>query len=175
MVRIRMMAAGDIEAVSGIRVRGWQAAYAGIVPQGFLDAMDVAEDAAARREFFAKSAGRVHNLVAVGATADGGEEVVGWASLGPYRGEEAGPEVGELYALYARTDRIGTGVGRALTAAACARAAELGHGRLLLWVLADNARGRRFYARAGFAPDGAETVHECDGVPLREVRYARAV
>ncbi|SFE01122.1 Acetyltransferase (GNAT) family protein [Actinacidiphila alni] len=66
-------------------------------------------------------------------------------------------------------------MGRALTAAACARAAELGHGRLLLWVLADNARGRRFYARAGFAPDGAETVHECDGVPLREVRYARAV
>jgi GNAT superfamily N-acetyltransferase len=169
MVRIRVMTEADVEAVSAIRVRGWQSAYVGIVPQRYLDGLDVARDAAGRREFFARSAGRVHNLVAV--AEDG--TLVGWASLGPHRGEDDIPGAGELYALYARPDRVGTGVGRALISAVLARAGELGWRRVLLWVLADNARARRFYALAGFAPDGAETVDDCDGVPLREVRYGR--
>jgi L-amino acid N-acyltransferase YncA len=169
MVHIRVMTGADIHAVSTIRVRGWQSAYVGIVPQCYLDKMSVTRDAAERRRFFAKSGGRVHNLVA--ESADG--ELVGWASLGPYRSQEFPAGVGELYALYARPDRIGTGVGRALITAAVDRATELGWDRLLLWVLAENARARRFYAAAGFAPDGAETVDDCDGVPLRELRYAR--
>jgi RimJ/RimL family protein N-acetyltransferase len=37
-------------------------------------------------------------------------------------------------------------------------------GRLLtLWVLAENQQARDFYARLGFAPDGAETTHEGSG------------
>jgi L-amino acid N-acyltransferase YncA len=153
MVRIRVMTKADVEAVSTIRVRGWQTAYVGIVPQCYL----------------AKSAGRVHDLVA--ETPDG--ELVGWASLGPYRSQEFPAGVGELYALYARPDRVGTGVGRALITAAMTRGTELGWDRLLLWVLAENARARRFYSRAGFTPDGAETVDECEGAQLRELRYGR--
>jgi len=167
-----MMTEDDVPAVSAIRVRGWQAAYAGIVPQDYLDAMDIAEDTARRREFLAGSAGRVRNLVAEEEPAAPGP-VVGWAAFGPYRGEQEGTAVGELYALYVRPDRIGTGAGRALTAAVVAEATRQGRRRLLLWVLADNARARRFYAAAGFAPDGAETVDEIHGVPLRELRYAR--
>ncbi|MFJ6699818.1 hypothetical protein ACIQM4_27640 [Streptomyces sp. NPDC091272] len=41
MVHVQEMDAADVEAVSTIRVRGWQAAYAGIVPQTYLDAMTV--------------------------------------------------------------------------------------------------------------------------------------
>jgi GNAT superfamily N-acetyltransferase len=164
----------DVPAVSEIRVRGWQAAYAGIVPQDHLDAMDVAEDTARRREFLAGSAGRVRNLVAVeDGTAAG--PVVGWAAFGPYRGEPENTADGELYALYVRPDRIGTGAGRALTSAVIAEAARQGRRRLLLWVLADNARARRFYVRAGFAPDGAEVTDAIQGVPLRELRYARGL
>lgn len=170
MLRIRPMTEADVPAVSEIRVRGWQWAYAGIVPRGHLDAMDPAEDAARRREFFAASAGRVDNLV---AEADGA--AVGWASFGPYRGEPDGAEDGELYALYLRPRWVGRGVGRALVAAVAESAAARGRRRLLLWVLEDNARARRFYAAAGFAPDGAETAEEYDGVRLRELRYVRAL
>jgi RimJ/RimL family protein N-acetyltransferase len=42
-----------------------------------------------------------------------------------------------------------------------------------LWVLADNARARRFYDKGGFAPDGATQEEEYDGTLLTEVRYAR--
>ncbi|GHI99405.1 hypothetical protein TPA0906_12710 [Streptomyces olivaceus] len=38
--RVREMALADCERVSGIRVRGRQSAYAGLVPQPYLDAMD---------------------------------------------------------------------------------------------------------------------------------------
>jgi ribosomal protein S18 acetylase RimI-like enzyme len=172
MVRIRVMTDADVPAVSAIRVRGWQAAYAGIVPQEYLDAMDIAEDAAKRREFLAQARGRVRNLVAVAEPAVTGH-VVGWAAFGPYRGEREGVADGELYALYVRPDLIGTGAGRALTSAVIAASSREGRRRLLLWVLADNARARRFYAAAGFVPDGAEVTEEIQGVQLRTLRYTR--
>lgn len=169
MVRIRAMTEADVPDVSAIRVRGWRSAYAGIVPQGCLDAMDEAEDTAMRRDMLARTAGRVHNLVAV--AEDGG--TVGWAAFGPCRGEAYDTATGELYALYLRPERIGAGIGRALTAEVISRSAEAGRTRLVLWVLADNARARRFYAAAGFAPDGAEMTDTYGGVPLRELRYVR--
>ncbi len=165
------MTEADVPEVSALRVAGWRAAYRGIVPQSYLDAMDEAEDAARRRETLARTAGRVHNLVA----QDPDGAVVGWAAFGPYRGEPTGTGTGELYALYLRPERIGTGIGRALMAEVTARSAELGRRRLALWVLADNAPARRFYAAAGFAPDGTETSDTYDGVPLTEVRYVRAL
>lgn len=74
-------------------------------------------------------------------------------------------------ALYVRPDRIGTGTGRRLMEAARSWAIERGYRRLELWVLADNVRARRFYASAGFSPDGTERVEEYDGVALRDLRY----
>ncbi len=127
MVRVRAMRAADIDAVSRVRVRGWQFAYAGIMPQGYLDGLSAREDAARRREFFARSRDAVTSLVAEDADA-----VVGWASFGAARDKDAGPGDGELYALYVRPELIGTGVGRALTAASLAGAAERGFSRLLL-------------------------------------------
>ena len=48
-----------------------------------------------------------------------------------------------------------------------------GYRCIMLWVLEDNARARRFYERAGFAPDGAR-----HGLPdlggVTEIRYRRA-
>ncbi|MCL2551253.1 MAG: GNAT family N-acetyltransferase [Actinomycetia bacterium] len=169
-VHIREITEADVRTVAEIRVRGWRWAYEGIVPQPYLDAMDPEEEADRRREFLSQSRGRVQNLLAV---VDG--EPVGWASFGPYRGEPDDAGDGELYALYVLPEHVGTGVGRALTSATVLRTAERGRDRLLVWVLADNARARRFYAAAGFAPDGAEASDDYDGVTLREVRYVRRV
>jgi GNAT superfamily N-acetyltransferase len=194
MVRIREMTVADVPAVSALRVRGWQAAYVGIVPQEYLDGMDPAADAERRRRSLAEPAGRMSNLVAEDIpdapdtmtaqdtqdTQDtmapgGGDAVVGWAAFGPYRGEEAGSSTWELYALYVRPERIGTGVGRALVAEVVRRTAERGRDRLALWVLADNARARRFYAAAGFGPDGATMTELYGGTAVHEVRYVRAL
>ncbi|MEU6543149.1 GNAT family N-acetyltransferase [Streptomyces sp. NPDC046859] len=167
---IRPMTPADCDRVAEIRVGGWRAAYPGIVPQPYLDAMDVAEDAERRRTHLAAAGGAVVNLV-----AEEGGRVVGWGCHGPCRDGDARTEDAELYALYVDPARIGTGAGRALLAESMRRCALAGYRRVLLWVLRDNARARRFYARAGFGPDGAEEPFEVDGVAVPEVRYARDV
>ncbi|MER5279802.1 GNAT family N-acetyltransferase [Streptomyces sp. NPDC002809] len=165
---IRDMTVDDCEAVATVRVRGWQSAYAGLMPQAHLDAMDIAEDAERRRGFFAAD-DAVVNLVAERA----GLGVVGWAAYGPYRENGKRLARGELYAIYVAPEQTGTGAGRALMAEVLARAAAAGHPDLALWVLAGNAPARRFYERAGFHADGAEEPFEVDGVPVPEVRYVR--
>ncbi|WP_328299859.1 GNAT family N-acetyltransferase [Streptomyces sp. NBC_00435] len=176
-LRVREMTGTDIDAVSAVRVAGWRHAYAGLMPQSYLDRLSPTEDAERRRASFhgtphagANAAGTPTNLVA--EAPDG--SVVGWAAYGPVQGEEAGealPGEGELYALYARPDLIGTGIGRALMDEVLRRGVFPG---LRLWVVEGNTLARRFYERAGFHADGAAAAYEVDGVSVPEVRYRRA-
>ncbi|MFI2671346.1 N-acetyltransferase family protein [Streptomyces albidoflavus] len=171
MTWVREMAVGDAAAVSAVRVAGWRAAYAGVIPGAYLDAMSVARDAALREERFAAGrAAGLCDLVAVGA--DG--QVVGWACCGPRDTPGDGPGAGEVYALYVRPGLLGRGVGRALLDAVHDEAATRGWGALVLWVIEANARARRFYEAAGYRADGGAQSEEYDGVAVREVRYRRA-
>ena len=170
-VGVREMALGDCDRVAEIRVRGWQRAYRGIVPQSYLDAMSVTQDAERRRLRFEESLrgdGKLVNLVAV---TDG--EVIGWLCHGPYREGEVPAEDAELYAIYVHPDRLGAGVGRALIQESIRRCRAAGHPRMYLWVLEENARARRFYERSGFRPDGTQEPFEVDGVEVPEVRYVK--
>ena len=73
------------------------------------------------------------------------EQVVGFASAGPQRDEDVDlPR--ELYALYVRRARWGTGLGHRLLQTV------VGDDPCSLWVFRDNARARGFYARHGFQP-----------------------
>ncbi|MGW7356919.1 N-acetyltransferase family protein [Streptomyces sp. NPDC054802] len=171
-MRVRDMTIGDCAAVASIRVGGWRFAYTGLMPQSYLDAMDPADDAAERRRsLLADGAGAgVSNVV---AEWDG--EVVGWGCFGPLRDKDCARRPGacELYAIYVRPERISSGVGHALMAELTGRARAAGFEEMLLWVLKDNARARRFYERAGFTPDGTEESFEADGELVPEVRYVR--
>jgi ribosomal protein S18 acetylase RimI-like enzyme len=169
-VIVREMTAADCAAVAGVRVRGWQAAYRGLVPQAYLDAMDVAAETALRREHLAAAGPDVVNLVAERSGA-----VVGWACHGPYRDGGAPAADAELYALYADPAHLSTGVGRALLTEALARCTAAGRAAMRLWVLEANTRARRFYEAAGFAPDGAEEPWHVAGAVLPELRYARTL
>ncbi|WP_053848022.1 GNAT family N-acetyltransferase [Streptomyces sp. NRRL B-24085] len=167
---IRPMTLADCDRVAEIRVRGWQSAYRGLIPQSYLDAMSVARDAERHRTRFVQGDGSVVNLV---AEWDG--EVTGWACHGPYRDGEVRTADAELYAVYVDPRHYGRGIGHALLLEALWNRTALGHDRMYLWVLRDNSRARRFYERAGFAPDGTEEPFEADGVPVPEVRYTRAL
>ncbi len=168
-LRVREMTEPDIDAVAAVRVSGWRYAYAGLMPQSYLDGLSVAAYAEQRRAAFADPANAVTNLVAEGP--DG--TVLGWAAFGPATTtdpEGTAPDEGELYALYARPDVIGTGVGLALLTEVLRRAA---FPAVRLWVVEGNARARRFYERAGFRPDGGTLVEYTDGFPVPELRYRR--
>ncbi|MDG9723395.1 MULTISPECIES: GNAT family N-acetyltransferase [unclassified Streptomyces] len=165
------MTLDDCDRVSAIRVRGWRTAYRGLVPQPYLDRLDVSEDAERRRDLLTRAPDGMVNLVA----EDDAGQVVGWACHGPYRSGEPRTADAELYALYVDAGRLGTGLGQALLGESVRRCAAAGHARMLLWVLEGNARARRFYERAGFHADGAEEPFEVDGVIVPEVRYSRAL
>ncbi|MEU6387952.1 GNAT family N-acetyltransferase [Streptomyces sp. NPDC046939] len=165
------MEEADVEAVSTIRVRGWRAAYAGIVPGAYLAAMTVEEDAERRRRSFARPRPGVENLVAVD---DHGP--VGWLCLGPCRSELPGArKAGEVYALYVAPELLGQGVGRGLLDEAHVRMTAAGHDVSALWVLRDNRRARGFYERAGYQADGAAQDDVYDTTTLTELRYRRTL
>ncbi|ROQ88932.1 L-amino acid N-acyltransferase YncA [Streptomyces sp. 2132.2] len=171
MVRLRDMDEGDIDAVSALRVRGWQVAYAGLVPQDHLDGMSAEEDARRRRAGFASSRGALWNLVAV----DEDDVPVGWICFGPYRGVTDATAPGEVYALYVEPALMGRGIGRALLQAVHQHTEARRFATFQLWVLRDNARARRFYAAAGYAADGATESDMYGETAVQEVRYRRSM
>ncbi len=155
----------DVAAVSAIRVRGWQAAYAGIVPRTYLEAMTVEDDTARRRQLLAHPGRTSRDLVAIHDRGD----TVGWVCFGPCRsGAHAS---GEVYALYVSPERTGQGIGGRLLEAAHVQMKGQGFGASALWVLADNRRARRFYERAGYEADGATQDDVYDGATLTELRF----
>jgi ribosomal protein S18 acetylase RimI-like enzyme len=169
-LRVREMVLADCDRVAEIRIRGWQSAYQGLMPQPYLDALDVAQEATRRRMLFQQPGGEVVNLVAERAG-----EILGWSCHGPYRDGEVRTGDAELYAIYVHPDHVRDGAGRALLRASVGRCAAAGRERMLLWVLKENTGARRFYERAGFRPDGAEEPFEVDGVAVPEVRYTRSL
>lgn len=168
MLVVRAMTEADIDAVAEVHVRTWRAAYAGIMPDEVLDALDPAISAARRRE-------RKMPDGAATVVAENDGEVVGFASFGPCRvqgtRDEYDTRYGEVYAIYVRPEHWGTGAGRALMAAASEALA--GYPEFRLWVLEDNRRARRFYERAGLVPDGEREFYTPPGsqVELAEIRY----
>jgi GNAT superfamily N-acetyltransferase len=164
---VRPSTAGDQGAIAAIRVAAWRSAYQGIMPAGFLDAMDPVAHGARRLARFGTRPETDYEYVA--ATRG---PIVGYVHGGRYRDDDdPGAGSGEVYALYVLPDAQGSGAGGALLGAAV----EHLRGRLmipvLLWVLRDNAESRRFYQRCGFVADGAEHDFEVDGLALPEVRY----
>ena len=172
LLTVRRAVPADVEAISEIRVRAWQEAYRGIVPQAFLDGMSPQAEADRRR---ARGTRPDHTRQDWVAERDG--RTVGWLSLGPYRADDV-PEPasgsGEVYAIYVHPRQQGAGVGRALMRRALDELDRAGLAPVLLWVLESNAAAQRFYARMGFVADGARNGFEVAGMRIPEIRYRYA-
>jgi GNAT superfamily N-acetyltransferase len=161
----------DARRIAEIHVAGWRAAYRGLMPDAVLDGLSVDErEGMWRRNIAAPASPENRNWVACD-----GAEIVAMAVTGPSRDDGATPDVAELFALYADPARWGTGAGRLLTSHVVADMGRRGTREVTLWVLAGNARARRFYEIAGFAADGAEKLASFGGVSLTELRYRSGV
>jgi GNAT superfamily N-acetyltransferase len=193
VVVIRAGSAADAAQIAAVQREGWFAAYEGIIPAEIINRVTAPDEGARVRQSF-RTRPWQRMLVAVAAEQDGpgtagaaaGPGVVGYAAFGPETdvldapwphplstGGEDG-RVAELYALYVRPAWWSTGTGRALMERVLARSSGAGYRSITLWVLRDNRRARRFYERAGFAPDGATNVLSRLGGVI-EVRYRRAL
>lgn len=173
MAEIRTARPEDAQALAGVHVHSWQAAYAGLIPQSYLDMLSVA----GRTEGWKRVLGE-------GGVWPGSEtlvaelegRVVAFVTISPTRDEDQGSDrVGEVGAIYALSEVWGRGIGRALMEAAIERLTEAGYSEATLWVLDTNARARRFYEAGAWRPDGAVKRDDRGEFALQEVRYRRAL
>ncbi len=166
---IRFAQLGDAERIAAIQVRAWQAAYRGVMPDAYLDALD-ADDRAAywSGQVLALRPGQRLKVI-----MDDGV-VVGFAAAGPeHDGGTAG--VGELYAINVDPQVWGHGLGRALLRDVTAELAGLGHREAVLWVVPQNDRARRFYESEAWRDDDVRRDDEVFGVVVPEMRYRRSL
>jgi ribosomal protein S18 acetylase RimI-like enzyme len=182
VLTVRAARPDDAYPIADVRIRAWRWAYAGIIPDETLDAMNVEASARGWREGLTRPEDGHEVRVAL---HEG--EVRGFTAFGPYRvapdRSAVDERYAEVYAIYVKPDHAGTGIGRALMDAAVARLAERGWREVRLWVLEANLRARRFYERFGFVLDATGDgrswfVASSPGaapVQVPEVRYGLAI
>ncbi len=161
-MQVRYAEPRDADAIEGIRVRGWQAAYRHVFPPTKLDAMP--RDGARWRDRLLNPEPGFEILLAVE-----GDETVAFASLHTYDDE---PQTALIGAFYVDPDHWQRGVGATLLKRAEVRLSER-YRTAVLWVLEENHRARGFYEAAGWAPDGGAETNERLGVSARELRYRK--
>ncbi|KMS70458.1 acetyltransferase [Streptomyces viridochromogenes] len=174
-MRIRTARPEDASAVADVYVRSWRAAFVGLLPQSYLDAMDPGREEPGWKALIAEA--RWPSSGVLVAESDAGTAgiagIVGFTGFGPSREAPAVAEIGTLYTL---PEVWSTGTGRQLMRGALTtldRAAHYTHATL--WVLEANARARRFYETTGWSPDGASVTDTTGGASLGKLRYRRAV
>lgn len=138
----------------------WQRAYAGIVPDEFLESLSP-ENCAPPPAVIAPDGCRVYE--------DAGR-VVGLVNFGPDRDCGAGG-LAEVRTIYVLPEYWRRGIGRALMRAAAGAVRDAGYPGFFLWVLTENARARRFYESMGLRFTGEVREIEIAGKPLSESRY----
>jgi GNAT superfamily N-acetyltransferase len=169
-VRIRTATEDDAAAIAEVHVASWRGAYRGVVPDQVLDGADLL---GGRRRMWQRLLGDAAPAGHAAWVAEADGQVVAFADVLPSRDDDADERTAEVPMIYALPQAWGTGAGRELMAAALAGARAAGYRSVTLWVLDTNERARRFYERAGFAPDGTEKTDTTAGATLTEVRYRR--
>ena len=189
---IRPAVPNDAQAVARIRVLGWRFAYQGLVPQGYLDSLNIAEDTERMRGYLSQLPQNLppNNLASVQGPNDGEKRsfmlavrddvVLGFCHFSaapnnadrPERATPGGTMNGRLHSLYIDPDALGQGVGHALMSHALSTFAAWGCERAHLWVLEGNSRAVSFYERQGWQLTGDTKVDRSHGPKLHEQEMA---
>ena len=165
-VLIRPATPRDAPAIAEVHVASWRQAYEGVVAEDYLQAIDVEARSERWRGELEHPAADVQVWV---AEEEG--RVVGFASLGPSRDEDADRTTLQIYTLYLEPHAWGQGIARELMRTVLA---DVPNGTpVTLWVLSTNERARHFYRRNGFSPDGVERLESIGDAQHREIRYRR--
>ncbi|HSM02528.1 MAG TPA: GNAT family N-acetyltransferase [Acidimicrobiia bacterium] len=167
---VRIATRDDVPGIARVHVESWHGVYPGLIPDDVIDRLTVERRTAQWTAFFDRRA--IDEALFV-AEHDGA--IVGMASLGPCRDDDASTETGEIRAIYVAPDHWGHGHGRELMGAAMDWLATHGFTVATLWVLDTNRLARRFYELAGWSTDGGRKVEDIYGADVPEVRYRVAL
>ena len=151
-MEVRKAEQKDMQLLGRIMAVSFRSAFSAFVSQQLLDACAQEDKCAALRDDFF-TAGEMNFLI--------GEE----SGMLIWQRTEEGAEIVALHSL---PESWGSGLGKAMLAAALE---EIGDRPVYLWAFKENKRARRFYEKNGFHFDGSERVSDYEGAI--EVRYVR--
>ena len=165
---LRLAEPADAMDVARIHVRSWQAAYRGLMPDAYLDALRP-EDRASRYDFATTDPAKPRTIVLEEA-----KTIHGFATTMPSRDPDT-PNHGELCALYVDPEYGSSGYGLALVEEARRHLSASGFSSAMLWLLEGNTRADRFYRADAWLPDGTRRSEQMWGITVNELRYRRAL
>lgn len=145
--------------ISKIYESSWKYAYKDIIPQNYLDSIEAGQWADSIHKAGMKS------LVLIERG-----RIIGTASFCKSRWEEYN-DYGEVVSIYFLPDYIGKGYGRLLLNKCIEELKQCGYKKVLLWVLEDNHRARKFYEKNGFICSEVFLDDNIGGKDVREVLY----
>lgn len=123
-----------------VHVKSWQQAYVGLVPQSYLDGLEVSKRADNWRRVLADDRNSALLHFVDGSPA-------GFVAIGPCRDDDAAGDWGEVGALYYLQQHWGRGHSTELLRSAIGRLRSEGFRMITLWVLDRNARAISFYRK----------------------------
>lgn len=156
MPMLRVAGPDDVNQLAAVFLDCWRISYAQVMPASLVRRMTP-------RRALATCAGallRPGQTVVAAAADEPPHAVVGFAG---FRLEADG--AGYVGSLYVSPRFQGGGVGRLLLGEAEKGLRESGARTARLWVFADNAPSRAFYARQGWRPDGRLETRQEWGQP----------
>jgi GNAT superfamily N-acetyltransferase len=164
-VSVRRAAPGDAGAIARVRIDSWRTTYRGLIPDAYLDGMQVEASTTLWARVLAAGPGTTSVFV-----AEQGPEVVGFACGTLLKEPKHGLDA-ELAAVYLRREFQRAGLGRRLVGAVAEAQRKHGATGLLTWVIAGNRDARAFYEKLG-GELVVEQPFEWDGMDLVEAGYA---
>lgn len=154
-VYVREMTTDDIDKVRSLYISGWQNAFKGIVPQDYLDHMNLDE--------WAPPLDGAYVLT-------DGKDILGTSSVSPAR-DSSFEGWGEIISVYVLPELIGHGYGHILFESVKQKLLERGYRQIYLTVFEDNMRARRFYEKHHFSWNQERIPLNVGGKDLIELRY----
>lgn len=149
----------DLLEISDIYEKSWKYAYRDIIPQSYLDSIPAGRWASSINK------NGINNLVLI---ANG--LMIGTASFCKSRWEQYS-KYGEIVSIYFLPEYMGKGYGQHLLKRCIYELNKIGYDNILLWVLEENKRARRFYEKNGFNCSEVFLNDNIGGKELREVMY----
>ena len=163
----------DAPALGLAQAAIWRAAYGHILSPEVVEQFDGPSFARVWRDSLNHPPSPRHVLL----VACAGEQIVGFAAVGPCADADATETSGEVLALGVHPDARHMGHGSRLLNASVDMLRGKGFGSLSTWILATDEATRAFLTGAGLSPDSAyrDRVIDADGTVAREVRLTAAL
>lgn len=169
MSHIRTATLKDAEAIALIHLRSWQKMYKEFIPETILKSLPLQERTQQWHDLLKRE---VKILV-----SERDNQIVGFASICPFRDIIENGSIGEISAIYLHPDYWRMGLGTQLCLAALSELVNQGYKKVYLWVLADNIQARGFYEALGFEATGTTKLEEFyeGGALLKEILYKKMI